>query len=391
MKSNRYIRLGSARRSLRFLKLLVVVAILAPALANEKPLLLLEDGAWSLPFLKSGAAPDLTNARFYIPAPIPYGESSIDYAHSGYYSPFSKQMHNSWHQRHWLGTDGLGRDVLSQLIYGCQTALWVGLGAVSIALLIGLFIGGISAVLGDDQLKYSRLRIGLMSLIVLFSIGLLIVLPPYQVETASWLEVLSLLGFCLLLSLLLFGLSHWLLIKWEKKAKPTLKPLALDLYLNRLVEVIESLPLILLILALSSLLQGGLASLILVIGLSSWTGIAKMFRAEILRAKEMGYVESGRALGFKDARLLMVHMLPNALPPILVKVSFGVAAVILIEASFSFLGLGLSAEEASWGALLAESRNNFEAWWIALFPGLAIFFTLLACNKVGDALSNSRK
>jgi peptide/nickel transport system permease protein len=126
-------------------------------------------------------------------------------------------------------------------------------------------------------------------------------------------------------------------------------------------------------------------AVVLVIGALGWPGIARLLRAEIRRVRELDYVQSARAAGLHPLRILGVHVLPHALPPVIVAASFAVGACLLSEAALSYLGLGVRPPLASWGALASESRNA-EHWWVQLFPGLAIFATAAACNMIGEAL-----
>lgn len=379
------------KRSVYFLFILGGFALFAPMLANEKAILLIQDDDWSSPLFSLESMPAFNEDDIAIFPLIPYGESTLDYEHGTYFSPLDKQHHKTWHERHWFGTDGLGRDVLAQLLYGARTALFVSFGALSLAFLLAIIIGGFSAFLGDYSLQYSKLRIFIMSTLSILNIYMICFIPPYDINAASRFEVISATFFCLFLAIFSFWVAHKLLKSWEKSKRITKYSFALDLYLNRFIEIVDAIPLLFLLLALSAIFPRDLSTLVLVIGISSWTGMAKMFRAEILKAKELAYVESAKALGFTKTRILFKHILPNVLSPLLVQLSFGISAVILIEASFSFLGLGLSAEEASWGNLIAEARNNFKAWWVAILPGLAIFLTLSTCNKIGDEFEKSNR
>jgi peptide/nickel transport system permease protein len=128
--------------------------------------------------------------------------------------------------------------------------------------------------------------------------------------------------------------------------------------------------------------------IIVIIGLTQWTGIARLVRAETLRIKKQEYTESGRALGYSQWRLLLWHALPNALPPAIIAIAFGIANAILLESFLAFIGLGISPDHPTWGTLLNTGRQDPTAWWMALFPGLAIFLTVLSFNVLGDQLND---
>jgi len=163
-----------------------------------------------------------------------------------------------------------------------------------------------------------------------------------------------------------------------------------DAVVSRLTEVLLSIPVFFLILAVMGLVeQAGVLALVVVIALVYWTRIARLVRAETLRLRELEYVQAARALGFSDLRVMLRHVLPNAAGPIWVAATFGVAGTILIEASLSFLGFGAPDTVASWGGLLRGAMGNFHAWWLVLFPGAAIFVTITATNLAGEALRDA--
>jgi peptide/nickel transport system permease protein len=126
------------------------------------------------------------------------------------------------------------------------------------------------------------------------------------------------------------------------------------------------------------------------IGLTGWTGVARLIRGEFLKIRQTAYVEAEKALGAKDLRIIFRHILPNALAPTLVVATFGVADAILIESALSFLGFGVPPPTASWGELLSQSRAYIDfAWWLASFPGAAIFITVTAYNLVGEGIRDA--
>jgi len=160
-----------------------------------------------------------------------------------------------------------------------------------------------------------------------------------------------------------------------------------DLLLSRVIEVVLSFPVLFLLLALAAFLPPSPASVILAIGLTTWPGDARYARAEILKARDLDYTRAARAAGATTARILVRHLLPGALPPLLVSAAFGVAWAILAEAALSFLGVGLPAPAASWGGILSAAPAYIEeGWWIALFPGLALFLTVSAYNLLAEGL-----
>lgn len=167
----------------------------------------------------------------------------------------------------------------------------------------------------------------------------------------------------------------------------------LDVLLMRVVEVIHSVPTLLLLVTMLAVIApsgwGAVVAMMAVIGLVRWTDVARLIRAEILRVKAMEYVQACRALGLSHARILLRHVIPNALSPVLVTATFAMASAILIEGALSFLGFGIPSDMASWGGLLNEVRSHTDAWWLAVFPGFAIFLTVTVYNLAGEGLRDA--
>ncbi|MBI1903300.1 MAG: ABC transporter permease [Planctomycetia bacterium] len=166
----------------------------------------------------------------------------------------------------------------------------------------------------------------------------------------------------------------------------------IDVVLSRLIEVVMCIPTLVLILALISVIaEPTVWHLMAIIGVTSWTSIARLTRAEFLKLREMDYVAAARALGASHVRIIFIHVLRNALAPVLVPISFGVAAAILIESALSFLGFGAPPPNPSWGNLLHLGQDHIlgKMWWLVLFPGLGIFLTVLCYNLVGEGLQEA--
>ena len=164
-----------------------------------------------------------------------------------------------------------------------------------------------------------------------------------------------------------------------------------DTILSRAIEIMMCIPTLVLILAVIAILEKPtIWHTMAVIGATGWTGIARLSRAEFLKLKKLEYVDAARALGVGAPRLMFRHILPNALAPVMVPISFGIAAAILVESTLSFLGVG-SPPETSWGRLLDEGKQNLEGgmWWLIVFPGAAIFITVLAYNLIGEGIQQA--
>jgi peptide/nickel transport system permease protein len=212
---------------------------------------------------------------------------------------------------HWLGTDQLGRDVLTRLLYGAQVSLSVGLIAVGLATVLGLLVGALAGFYGGRT----------------------------------------------------------------------------DAFLMRLTDVMLCFPSFFLILAVIAFLEPSLTNIMIVIGLTSWMGVSRLIRAEFLRLRGTEFVLAAQSLGVSSAGLIRKHLLPNSLAPVYVTVTLGVAGAILVESGLSFLGIGVQPPTPSWGNLLTAGKETVEvAWWLVLYPGVAILITVLAFNLLGEGL-----
>ncbi|WP_411557625.1 ABC transporter permease [Plantibacter sp. MPB07] len=162
-----------------------------------------------------------------------------------------------------------------------------------------------------------------------------------------------------------------------------------DAVLSRVSEFFQVIPGIILALVAVAMLGASLPLIIVILSLTMWPGVARIVRAECMRIAELGYVESSRAAGFRPLRILWSDVLPNAFPPVLVATTMTIGRAILAESSLAFLGLG-DANAPSWGALLYEAQAYMQsAWWLTVFPGVAIFIVVLAANLLGDRLNDS--
>jgi peptide/nickel transport system permease protein len=149
-------------------------------------------------------------------------------------------------------------------------------------------------------------------------------------------------------------------------------------------------PALVLILALIAILdKRTIWHMMAVLGCTSWTGIARYTRAEFLKLREMEFITAARALGAGNLRIMLRHILPNALAPVLVPITFGIAVAILIESGLSFLGFGAPPPNPSWGTLLNAGRSNYNLWWLIVFPGSAVFLTVLAYNLLGEGIQEA--
>jgi peptide/nickel transport system permease protein len=163
-----------------------------------------------------------------------------------------------------------------------------------------------------------------------------------------------------------------------------------DVLISRFIEVVMCFPVLFLVLGVIAFLPPSIFNVMVIIGITRWTGIARYTRGEFLRIKNQDFAYAARALGATDRKIIFKHILPNSLSPILVSATFAVAGAILVEAALSFLGLGAQPPTPSWGAMLSDAREFLEvAWWLALFPGLGIFITVTAYNILGEGLRDA--
>jgi peptide/nickel transport system permease protein len=215
---------------------------------------------------------------------------------------------------HLLGTDDLGRDVFSRMVYGAGISLKVGFVAVGIAVFIGIILGAISGYYG-----------GLIDVIVM-----------------------------------------------------------------RLVDIMLCFPSFFLILSVIAFLEPSIFNIMAVIGLTSWMGITRLVRAEFLSLKERDFVLAERAIGAGAPRIIFMHILPNALAPVLVSATLGIASAVLTESALSFLGIGVQPPTPSWGNMLTQGKEVLGvAWWMSVFPGIAILLTVLGYNLLGEGIRDA--
>jgi peptide/nickel transport system permease protein len=162
-----------------------------------------------------------------------------------------------------------------------------------------------------------------------------------------------------------------------------------DIAISRFIEMMLGIPTFFLLITVAAIFPPSIYLIMVILGLTGWMGIARYVRSEFLKVRAQDFVEAARSLGVSDLRLMLRHILPNALAPVLVSMSFGVASAILAESGLSFLGIGVPAHLVTWGSILSIARTNTFAWWLAVYPGAAIFITVTAYNLLGDGLRDA--
>lgn len=373
------------RRSWRFIGLIAFIALLGPFIANEKPYYCKLADSTYFPIFQnineaqlSASHPEYapvswkdTKFTFVWYAPIPYSHYSVDLRAGTNVSPFDSQP-GGLRFRHWLGTDPVGRDVMAGMIRGCRVSFLIGIGSMLIALLIGVPMGAVSAYYGNNSWRMSIVQ--LISMIAWILIALYVCYLPISFFTKV---------ICVLLISVIGVVLHFLLrrIPVKKTGFPV------DQFVMALISIIDSFPGLFLILILLFIVPvKGWLVVMLAIALLRWPVMARYMRAEVFKIKEGNYIRAVQALNLPDRYILKNHIIPYAFRPVMISFIFGVSSAILAESSLSFLGIGLPAEEVNWGRLLSQARNHFESWWLVLFPGLALFFTLLSLYTIGNRL-----
>ncbi len=393
-----------AKWSFRVFIALLWIALLNPFIAGDVPIFTKIKGESSFPIFKqylidlgltaktgkyldpsSWHETQYDQAIFPI---IPYSANYRDTDNIHFKSPFGPQTMKRGQAWHWLGTDKLGKDVAAGIIGGIRVALKVGLISMLIATLIGLFMGGLAGYFGDDGLRLPIVTIALNLIALFFAIHFAFISRSYQLSLKD--ADGELLKSCLIfiITIACFNVLAKLLLYLPAFKKAITLPL--DMLVMRLIEVLNAVPGLLLIIAFSAIFSTKtLWPIILIIGFLSWTGIARFFRGELLKVRNMEFIQASRALGYSDWRILFKHALPNAIGPVIILVAFGIASAILTEAALSFLGIGITEDiQVTWGTML-KVRSNGANWWMSIFPGLAIFVTILTFNLIGEGLKDA--
>ena len=275
-----------------------------------------------------------------------------------------------------LGTDDLGRDVFARMLQGAWVSLTVGFVAVGIAVGIGILLGGIAGYYGQEYIQAGHILF--WSLVTATFVLLGAGAPIAAMATAA----LAVAGLVWRLKLRRNGSAPpgWLQwIHWPA--------LQVDTLIMRGVDIMLCFPSFFLILTVVALLPASIYNIMVIIGLTSWMGTARFVRAEFLSLREQDFVAAAKALGISDARIIFRHIMPNAVAPVLVSATLGIASAILTEAGLSFLGFGVPPPHATWGNILSDGKDFiFDAPWLTFEPGLIILVVVLAFNLFGEGM-----
>lgn len=356
-----------------FIFVFVLTGLLHKFIANEKPLICRQGEKLVFPVLEKSYSPG-DDCQVILYAAVRYSHYSINMNNTGAVSPFAKQQLSPGQQRHYLGTDIHGRDVLAGIIFGASIAFKVGLASMILALVLGLLIGLFPSFYGD---KSFRMRIsGLLSAIILVAMSVyILVFHELFLIVFSLEKALALAVFILIIA----SISRNIPVLRRKTVIPLDSPASI------FTGIFQSLPSAFLVLVLISLFaKASVFNIIIVIALLRWPVIARYVRAEVMRVKQERFVEASKLAGLNDRIIIFRHIFPYTLTPVMVALAYGFAGTVLLESTLSFLGIGIPADHMSWGVLLGEARQNFSAWWLAVFPGLAIFIVILMFNTLGE-------
>jgi peptide/nickel transport system permease protein len=277
-----------------------------------------------------------------------------------------------------FGTDDLGRDVFSRMLQGAWVSLTVGFVAVGIAVVIGVFLGGIGGYYGNK-----RIRLGDLLAAVFLSGGIIGIISGEK-TLGLFLVLLGVAAVSVVISMGKY--------KGQQRVPVVLSVLfrnlfSVDVLITGLIDIMLCFPSLILILTVVALLPASIYNIMAVIGLTSWMGSARFVRAEFLSLREQDFVTAAKALGVSDWRIIFRHMVPNAMSPVLVTATIGIAGAILTEAALSFLGFGVPPPHATWGNILSNGKDFlFDAPWLTFLPGFAILVVVLAFNLFGEGL-----
>ncbi|RJR43195.1 MAG: ABC transporter permease [Desulfobacteraceae bacterium] len=272
-----------------------------------------------------------------------------------------------------FGTDNLGRDVFARMLQGAWVSLTVGFVAVGISVIVGIFMGGLSGYYGQ-----SRVRVDQLLIACLLIVGAALLSSDARAVGAGLLGA----GILLLVFTVLTRKAQRLRGRFLSAGT-----LTVDTLIMRFVDIMLCFPSFFLILTVVALLPASIYNIMIVIGLTSWMGATRFVRAEFLSLREQDFVTAARALGLGNMRIIFRHMIPNAIAPVLVSATIGIASAILTEAGLSFLGFGVPPPHATWGNILSDGKRFiFDAPWLTFVPGIAILVVVLSFNLFGEGL-----
>lgn len=305
--------------------------------------------------------------------PAPWDWSLMDSSLDNPAPPLSIGHANNHKSLHLLGTDLYGRDILAGILHGFSSALVIGVGSVILALCIGLFLGSTGSYLSDRNWSITPLRILIIAILMVLCwyVGFIFLGSGGLLSTFLLWVGISVVG---ITGILLLG--QWQGIGWR---------MPMDTIFQFPVIVLDAIPpLLLLILCAALLPQRNIMTLILLIGIIKSPDMIRLVRHEMLRVRTLDYIKVVRISGMSHWRIWWKHALPNVLLPLTMHLAQAVGSAILMESTLTFLGIGMPAGSMTWGSMLQSARRMPDAWWLAFFPGLAIFLLVWASYLIAE-------
>lgn len=351
--------------------LLLWVALFPEFIANDDPILLRHEGKWTCAACKEWLSnyeyQSHPNEEALWNPIIPFDERTLEPGGFTLRPPLSKGIEYI----HILGTDSQSRDVLSGLIYGLRYALFIAILSILFAACVGVFTGLLAAYFGNAHLRIHPLQILILLIFIPLSGYALLYL-------SGWLGLF--LGLCTLVALKFASGKQKGPMKWA---------IPLDQWMTKITDTWDSLPALFVLLACVALgARWDILSLSLLIAAFKWPGFYRISRAELQKYRHSEWIRTLRSLEVPDKQIILKELTPLLITPLSVHAAFSMASAVSIEATLSFLGLGLSAEVVSWGSLLMEARQHFEAWWLVLFPGICLAAFLMGLNTLAKRFQN---
>lgn len=354
----------------------IISGIFSDFIANDHPVIAEYKGKIIFtPFYKNLNSNEL---KSIVNPLIKYSHHHVDSNNMGAVSPFEKQILDYNQQRHYLGTDIYGRDILAGLIHGSSIALLVGFGSMILALILGLLISLIPSYFGDFGIKLSFSKAIVFTICLLYAFYILYY-RKYIFSEFNLSDILALiLGFLFIVKIVNYI---------DKKYTITVP---LDSFNTIFTSLFQSIPGSFIILILINLFApASVLNIIILIGILKWPVFSRYIRAEVLKIKEERFIESSKVIGLSESYILIKHIIPHIITPLLVAFSYGFVSTVLLESTLSFLGIGIPIDHISWGTILGEARNDMSAWWLAVFPGLLISAVIISINYLAGLLGKS--
>ncbi len=372
--------------SIGFMLCLMLLSFMTPLLKGDGPVIL-KTGNETYYFPKQSSKTIHPDSGWQLRPLIAISEKNIDLKRR-LLSPMSISGQGENANRHLAGTDHLGRDVAAGLISGIWYALTIGFGVMIISLFIGIIMGASAGWYGDHGIKWS-IAGALIRSIALF-IFLIVIIHGYDLLQMFVLGA-GAFAFMFCCSLFILVLIFYFINLLEKKRKLETNwiQFPLDSAISRMIEWLTAIPALLIILALSAVVkQQSVWTMIGLISLLTWPLTARLVRSEVLRRKYQPYLQQALHQEIPFWKLLLRDLLPNIWTPLITVFAFGFSGVIMLDATLSFLSLGLPIEQVNWGNQLGGIRRHPEAWWLVVFPGLMIAGILISLNVIGNWLQD---